>query len=500
MHHQPTQAGAEEAPRSSRGGKRRPAHLAALPDPREQERLGAEADRRARELLSERAGTLVDASGRLRSHITLSEYRQGRAPANKGRRFPVEVLAPEEVQAILDQLPKRGPSGARNRALIVLLWRSGLRIAEALALLPKDVDLLLGMVTVLEGKGAKRRVVGIDRMARRYLQAWLPERAKLGVGDDEPVFCTVSRDAGGPGRPVGASTVRETLKRYARKAGVKKRVHPHGLRHTHAFELSLEGLPVALIQAQLGHADLAMTEHYLRHLSPTQLLERIAQRACPDDPVTQEPTTAAALSAGAPVRTTAPPPTRARMDPPEPPPAKVKGQPAPRGQGAQRVLDALVANGGSATQAQLRRALGISGPSLLRQLHGLHDRGAILRTGFDHNRSVIWKVAPPPARLRPMVELRCPPNGEGPRRVLDAVDALGGRGSQAELARLLDLSPNTVHDHCLTLEAERQLVRGGLDKSTSRRGSQVWRLAPAASRYRLGLGGGYTMRLTAPPR
>lgn len=493
-HHSPVGAVPVDSARRRRGR----ALLATLPDPREQDRLAAESDRRARE-----AHRLVDASERPRSHITLPEYRRGRAPANKGRRFPVEVLATEEVQAILGRLPRRGPSGARNRALIVLLWRGGLRIAEALALLPKDVDLLLGMVTILEGKGAKRRVVATDRMTRRYLEAWLTERAKLGVGDDAPLFCTVSRDADGPGRPVQSSTVREMLKLYARKAGIKKRVHPHCLRHTHAFELSLEGIPVALIQAQLGHADLSMTEHYLRHLSPTQLLERIGQRACPDDPTPEQQTTTAALSAGAPVLTASPQPSAlAGMDPPEPPPAKIKGQRAPHGQAAQRALDALMANGGTATQAQLRRALGISPAALLPQLHKLHDAGAILRVGFDQNRhSIIWKVAPPPVVMHPVVELRAPRNGEGPRRVLDAIDALGGRGSQAELARLLNLDPETVRGHCLTLEAEAQLERGGLDKSNSRRGSQVWKLPPVAhARYRVSRGGGYSMRLTLPAK
>ncbi len=154
------------------------------------------------------------------------------------------MLTPEEVQAILDALPRGGPAAIRDRALIVVLWRAGLRVAEALALRPKDVDLELvkrvgyGAVTVLEGKGAKRRVAAIDRMACRYLEAWLPARAKLGLGPDAPLFCTVRH--GQPGGPVNASAVRHMLKRYARKAGVTKRVHPHGLRHTHASEFSLE--------------------------------------------------------------------------------------------------------------------------------------------------------------------------------------------------------------------------------------------------------------------
>lgn len=495
MQYQPTQAGVNKAPRPRRGGKRRPAHLAALPDPREQEQLGAAADQRARELL-ERADAdgrpLLDSAGHRRSPITLPEYRQGRAPANKGRRFPIEILNPLEVRALLDAPPQRGKTALRDRALIVVLYRVGLRIAEALALELKDVDLELGAVTVLLGKGAKRRVVGIDPAARLYIAAWLNERARLGIGVDAPLFCTVSRDAAGPGRRMHDSCAREMLKARARRAGITKRVTPHTLRHTCAAEMGLEGVPVPLIQDQLGHADMAMTEHYVRHLLPSQLIERISGRSWAGEPGL-EPPVGAALADGVPVP--AAPSPSPRMDPPEPKPAPDRGRRAAPGKGAQRVLDAISANGGAATQGQLRRALDLSCPTLLRHLHRLHGQGAVIRAGFDRNRSIIWKLAPAPVVLHPITPLRCAPNGEGPRRVLDAVDGLGGRASQAELARALEISPNTVHDHCLALEVAGALERGGLDKSTSRRGSQVWRVPPTRPRYQ---DGGYMLRIKVP--
>lgn len=487
-------------PSSRRGRGRRTASLAALPNPREQEQLTAEATHLAQERLAAAAaaGTpLVDRTGRQRSPITLPEYRARRAPANKGRRYPAEVLVTSEVQALLDALPRRGASGSRNRALIVVLWRVGLRIGEALALAPKDLDLELGSITVLQGKGAKRRVVAVDRMTRRYLEAWLAERSRLGIGEDTPLFCTVSRDVAGVGRSMGAPSVREMLKRYARKAGLRKRVHPHGLRHTCAFELSEAGIPMTHIQQQLGHEDLAMTDHYVRHLAPRHLFASIGERACPDEGVVPLPSTSLALSGGTPAPAGPSPSPLVGMDPPEPKPAAVA-----LGRGLvlrAQLLEAIAANGGAATQGQLRRSLGVSRPALLAHLHALHSEGAIIRTGLDRNRSIIWKVAPPPVVLRRTAQLRCPPNGEGPLRVLDALDALDGRASQAELARLLELDPETVRGHCVTLEATGQLVRGGLDKSTSRRGSQVWTFPSAArSRYRVGLTSGYSMQLRVP--
>src|SRR4051812_46875445 len=112
-------------------------------------------------------------SPRRRSHVTFAAYRVGKHPPNYGLTYPAEVLTPEEVLRLIAACARRGPSGLRNRALIVVLWRGGLRIAEALALYPKDVDLTAGTITVLHGKGNKRRTVGIDPAALAIIERWL---------------------------------------------------------------------------------------------------------------------------------------------------------------------------------------------------------------------------------------------------------------------------------------------------------------------------------------
>lgn len=491
MHTEPTQAVRSA---SSRRRHRR-ANLASVPDPDEQARLAVEADRLARRLLAEADALgqpLLDRSGRRRPVVTLPEYRKGRAAKNKGRKLPIEVLIRQEVCALRDAQPRRGATGARNRALIMVLFRVGLRVAEALDLFPKDVDLEQGSVTVLAGKGAKRRVAGMDPSVRPYLEAWLTERERLGVGPHQPLFC-VTR-GGAIGAPMYPSSVTGMLKAYARQVGITKRVHCHGLRHSCAAEMALEGIPVPLIQKQLGHEDLAMTQHYIGDLLPTDLLRRIGERTWGGDPVPQ-PVTAAALSDQAPVPSA--PALMECLDPPEPKVVADYGQPAGRGKGAQRVLASLADNGGTATQAQLRRSLGISQESVLEQMHRLHDKGLVIRAGMDRHRSIIWKLAPPRVVMSPVHEYRQAPRGEGPRRVLDAVDTLGGRASQAELARMLDLQPHTVHGHCLTLYAEGLLERGGLDKSTSRRGSPVWLIPRARPRYSTD---GYSLRVSLPAR
>lgn len=200
-------------------------------------------------------------------------YHAGRPPANKGQTYPAEILTADEARALIRVCSSRAPTGLRNRALIVVLYRGGLRLSEALALRPKDVDAAAGSVTVLHGKGDKRRTVGLDPGAFAVLERWLEVRQRRGIGPRRPIFCTLA------GEQLDPSYVRKVLPRLAARAGITKRVHPHGLRHTHAAELAAEGKPVNLIQAQLGHESLATTDRYLRHISPQQLLEAMRGRA-----------------------------------------------------------------------------------------------------------------------------------------------------------------------------------------------------------------------------
>jgi len=115
-----------------------------------------------------------------------------RTPANKGRRLPAELLSGEEVRALLRACSARAPTGIRNRALIAALYRGGLRISEALALLPKDIDSAQGTLTVLHGKGDRRRTVGMDPAAFALLERWMDRRRALGLSGRRPVFCTLA--------------------------------------------------------------------------------------------------------------------------------------------------------------------------------------------------------------------------------------------------------------------------------------------------------------------
>lgn len=190
---------------------------------------------------------------------------------------PVEILETTEVLALVTACSARAPSGIRNRALLLTLWRAGLRISEALALKPRDLDRAQGSIQVLNGKGGKARTVGLDPMAFAVIDRWLDVRGSRQLPASAPLFCTLQ------GQAMIPSYVRALLPRLARKAGLSKRVHAHGLRHTFAAELAREGVPMNQIQKQLGHSSLAVTSRYLDHISPAELLETIASRPVPTE-------------------------------------------------------------------------------------------------------------------------------------------------------------------------------------------------------------------------
>jgi site-specific recombinase XerD len=199
-------------------------------------------------------------------------YHKGRTPANKGKKYPAEILTPEEVSALFGQMSADSSIGLRNRALITVLYRAGLRHSEALALFEKDVDLKAGTVAVLHGKGDRSRIVGIDPGACQVIGAWIERRKKLGFGASATLFCTMR------GTPMKDSYLKALLPKLARQAGIGKRVHPHGLRHTHAYELMMEGVEMPIIQRQLGHVSLATTAIYLNHIAPKQVIETMRKR------------------------------------------------------------------------------------------------------------------------------------------------------------------------------------------------------------------------------
>jgi len=189
-----------------------------------------------------------------------------------GSRLDADLLTGAEIELLMRQCSRRAPTGVRNRALVAVLWRCGLRIGEALALAVKDFDPDSGTLVVQRGKGGKRRVVGVDAGTVALVGRWLEARRRRPLPTGAPLFCTLA------GRPVPQSYVRHLLPRLARKAGIERRVHAHGLRHAFAVDLVRSGAPLYVVRDALGHSSVATTQVYLSRVGAHEAVDAMRGR------------------------------------------------------------------------------------------------------------------------------------------------------------------------------------------------------------------------------
>jgi site-specific recombinase XerD len=196
---------------------------------------------------------------------------KGQVPANAGKEYPAEVLTTEEAAQIIGQCSVVSVTGIRNRALLMLLYRSGLRITEALNIRPIDVDLAHHSIRVLATKSRKAQTRGFHPSVDDALARWLDTRKGLGFKKGTPLFATLD------GAPLSPQYVSQMLKRLAAQAGVERRVHPHGLRHAYAAELERSGVRLLQISRLLGHSSVAVTDRYLRGLTNAEAIAALEE-------------------------------------------------------------------------------------------------------------------------------------------------------------------------------------------------------------------------------
>ena len=174
-------------------------------------------------------------------------------------------LSVDEVDALIAQPDVSTPRGLRDRALIELLYATGLRVSELVGLRPADLNLEASFLTCT-GKGDKQRLVPIGDEAARWMGRYLREGRKTLLGRRTSPRVFVNARGGGAGLTrVGFWKI---LKAYARQAGLKTRLSPHTLRHSFATHLLERGADLRAIQMMLGHADLSTTQiytHVLEH-------------------------------------------------------------------------------------------------------------------------------------------------------------------------------------------------------------------------------------------
>jgi|SRR5579884_486683 len=176
------------------------------------------------------------------------------------RKLDADLLSRQDIEALIRACSPRAATGIRNRALITVTWRCGLRISESLSLNLKDINLDQATLVVQHGKNDKRRVLGLDAGTVEMTRRWLDLRTKRKIKRSAPLFCTLA------GRQIDSSYVRHLLPRLGARAGIEKRLHAHALRHSFALELESEGAPLSVIRDALGHSSAAVTDRYLRRV------------------------------------------------------------------------------------------------------------------------------------------------------------------------------------------------------------------------------------------
>lgn len=194
-------------------------------------------------------------------------------PTRRGLRLP-KTLTKQEVEALLDLPAGQTPEDQRDRAMLELLYASGLRVSELVGLQLTHMDLQAGCLRVF-GKGAKERVVPMGQTARELLRIYLDHgRAALLKGRSSRALF-VSRRA----RPLTRQAFWKLLRQRARRAGIAKSISPHMLRHSFATHLLEGGADLRAVQAMLGHADIATTQIYT-HVERSRL-KQVHQRYFP---------------------------------------------------------------------------------------------------------------------------------------------------------------------------------------------------------------------------
>ena len=194
----------------------------------------------------------------------------------KGQKRHTEIYTKNEVMALVDAC-NRGISGFRNKVLLILLYRSGLRISEALGIKSSDYNPNEGTLRII-GKGKKLRVIGLDSQTRMNFDLWMMKRKELGINGagNPPIFCGISKQ--NFAKPVQTVYVRNLLKRLGKKAGIEKRMNPHNFRHTYSADMLNEGINLRHIQISLGHSNIATTSKYLQRFCPKETIDAIQQR------------------------------------------------------------------------------------------------------------------------------------------------------------------------------------------------------------------------------
>lgn len=172
------------------------------------------------------------------------------------RKLP-QTLSAHDIEKLIAQPNPSEPLGVRDRAMLELLYATGLRVTELISLKMQQIDLQGDFLTV-KGKGSKMRAVPFGKWAREKLVSYVNETRPRLLKGQSSAFVFVNRS----GRPLTRQGFWKLIRRYALAAGIEKRVTPHTLRHSFATHLLEGGADLRSVQSMLGHADISTTQIY----------------------------------------------------------------------------------------------------------------------------------------------------------------------------------------------------------------------------------------------
>ena len=195
-------------------------------------------------------------------------YYHGEIPEvetpKKKERLP-SYLSIEEVEALLDapDLSKKGE--LRDKAMLEMMYASGLRVSELITLERANLNIKRGVIKVM-GKGSKERRVPIGEFALGYVSRYIEEVRNFNVGKDSK-FLFLNKN----GKPISRVYFFKQVRKYAERAGINKTISPHTLRHCFATHLLEEGADLRAVQEMLGHSNIATTQIYT-HVSKNRII------------------------------------------------------------------------------------------------------------------------------------------------------------------------------------------------------------------------------------
>lgn len=186
-----------------------------------------------------------------------------------GKHLP-EVLSVEEIDAMIAAIPSEKDEALRNEAIIEMLYGSGLRVSELIDIRISRINFEEGFM-IVEGKGSKERLVPISPRAMQLATQWLEQRSRMNVAPGASDILFLNRR----GKPLTRVMIFYIVKDLAERAGIKRPVSPHTLRHSFATHLLEGGANLRAIQEMLGHESVTTTEIYV-HLDRSALRRTIA--------------------------------------------------------------------------------------------------------------------------------------------------------------------------------------------------------------------------------